>query len=134
MSAQGKNNSPCVLSRDEDTQGTTKRRPNLRDSERQAFFERLLELSTNGMLPLGSIAALAAQYQRDCDTIVRIWQRGMQTRQQGDGAADVSARIKVSHMKSAKQCAHLQENRHPNDNFTAIQTRRKELKLEVKLA
>ncbi|KAH9107657.1 hypothetical protein AeMF1_017043 [Aphanomyces euteiches] len=83
-----------VLSPPEDPHLTSKRRPNLRDSERRAIFERLLETSTNGVLRIGSIAELAPQYKRDRDTISRIWQRGMQSRQQGDGAADVAARIR----------------------------------------
>ncbi|KAH9147130.1 hypothetical protein AeRB84_005975, partial [Aphanomyces euteiches] len=92
-----------VLSSPEDPHLTSKRRPNLRDSERRAIFERLLETSTNGVLRICSIAELATQYKRDRDTISRIWQRGMQSRQQGDGAADVAARIRGNSGRKPKR-------------------------------
>ena len=71
----------------------TRRRPNLRDEERQAIFEQLLELSHDKRLPHGAIGQVAAQWGRERDTIARICARGQQSRLDGHAAADVKSKM-----------------------------------------
>ncbi|ETV81107.1 hypothetical protein H257_05710 [Aphanomyces astaci] len=75
--------------------GASMRGPNLRDSERRALFERMLEISSRGVLPRGAIVNLAREIGRDRATITRVWKRGLETRKDGDGAANVASKIRA---------------------------------------
>ncbi|RHY04968.1 hypothetical protein DYB36_010814 [Aphanomyces astaci] len=74
--------------------GSSMRGPNLRDSERRALFERMLEISSRGVLPRGAIVNLAREIGRDRATITRVLKRGLETRKDGDGAANVASKIR----------------------------------------
>ncbi|ETV78408.1 hypothetical protein H257_07957 [Aphanomyces astaci] len=66
----------------------------LRSDERQALYETLLGVSSQGVLPRGSIVRVSAQFGCHALTVSRIWSRGLQSVQEGCMCADVASRIR----------------------------------------
>lgn len=83
-------------------------RKDLTNSEREAVYHRLLQLSINGKLPRGSITQTAAQFDVSRDTIHRIWKRGQESTSSPSFPANVSNR-KHNSGRKRKEISDLQD-------------------------